>query len=231
MVRKHLERDGSWFHRFSLTVQRMSFYEELVMNRRGTISLAACTAVVLCGAVLATAAEPNLGQSQSAMHDSAGIIQNSTLVGATVLDSQNQKLGQIRSVLLDAQAGQATFVVIDAKTPHAGQAMLVVPYQALRVSFNPADNRQTVVLDLRPDQVGTAPQIQNNQWQMLQNAQFLEQARNFYQIRTYTAARPIDNPSVLSMPTANPEIPYVAIPPCGNYRSGWTQEMEEFSEE
>ncbi len=201
------------------------------MNVRWAVSLAAGTAVLLCGALLATAAEPNMGQNESAMQDSAGIIQNATLVGATVLDPQSQKLGQIKNVLLDAQTGQATFVVIDAKAPGAGQAMLVVPYRALRVSFNPSDNRQSVVLYLRPDQVGTAPQIHNNQWQMLQNAEFLAQARNFYQIRTYTAARPIDNPSGPSMPVPGSMIQYVVPQPCWNYDSGWTHELEEFSEE
>ena len=152
------------------------------------------------------------------MQGSAAIIQNSTLTGATVLDPQSRKLGQIKDVLLDAQTGQATFVVLDAEAPGSGHAMLVVPYQALRVSFNPADHRQSVVLGLRADQVRAAPQIQNNQWQMLQNPQFLQEARNFYQIRTYYAARPIDNPSPPSVPsvpsTPCPLIQYVVPQPC-----------------
>jgi len=104
------------------------------------------------------------------------------------------------------------------------------------VTFNAADNRQSVVLDLRPDQVAAAPQIQSNQWQMLQNTQFLEQARNFYQIRPYTAARPIEGPpsapSAVNMAVPVPMIQFVAPQPCwNNYGSGWTHEMEEFSQE
>ncbi len=179
------------------------------MNARWTVLLAACTAVFLCGALLATAAEPKSGQNQSAMQGSAGIIQTSTLIGTTVLDPQGQILGQIKDVLLDSQTGQATFVVLDAEAPNSVHAMLVVPYRALWVSFNPLDHRQSVVLDLRPDQLQAAPQIQNDQWQMLQNPQFLEQARTFYQITTYTVARPIENPSVPSLPA-----PAAAPVPC-----------------
>ena len=124
------------------------------MNARWTVSLAAGMAVLFCGSLLATAEQP-------ATQDSARIVQNSTLVGTAVLDPQGQQLGQIRNVLFDAQSGQATFVVIDAKASNAAQAMLVVPYPALRVTFNTVDNHQTVVLDLRADQVATAPQIQN----------------------------------------------------------------------
>jgi hypothetical protein len=206
------------------------------MMVRWMASLTAGTAVLFWGALLASAAEPNIGQNQPAIQGPAEILQNSTLVGVTVFNPQNQPLGQIRSVLLDTPTGQATFAVIDAKAPGAGNAMLVVPYQALRVSFDAAQNRQSVVLDLRPDQLGAAPQIRNNQWQMLQNAQFLQQARNFYQAKTYTAARPIDAPpSIPGTPVMPaPVIQFVAPQPCWNYGSsdpGWTHEMEEFSQE
>ena len=163
--------------------------------------MAASAAVLLGGALLAAAAEPNGGQNQSAMPGSAGIIQTSTLTGTTVLGPQSQKLGRIKDVLLDSQTGKATFVVLDAEVPGLGHAMLVVPYQALRVSINPSDNRQSVVLDLRPDRLHAAPQIQNNQWQVLQNPQFLEQARNFYQAGTSSAERTTDKPSTPCPPT------------------------------
>lgn len=200
------------------------------MNARGTVSLAAFTAVVFSGVMVAIAAGPNIGQDQSAVQGPpAGIIENLTLVGATVLNPQGEKLGQIKHVLLDAQAGQATFVVIGADASGSSRAILVVPYQALKVNFNAADNRQSVVLDRRPDQLRTAPRIQNNQWEMLRNPQFLEQARNFYQVKTYyTAARPIDSASPPSLPPS----PLVPCPvPQVNADSGWSQDLEDFYNE
>jgi hypothetical protein len=116
--------------------------------------------------------------------------------------------------------------------------MLVVPYQALRVNVNPSDNRLSVALDLRPDQLPAAPQIQSNRWQMLQNPRFLERARSFYQPRSYTAARPIDNSIAPSVPSAAsapcPPVPCVVFPPCvnsANFDPGWTEELDEFSME
>jgi sporulation protein YlmC with PRC-barrel domain len=208
------------------------------MNVRYAVFLAAMAAMLVWASLPAGAAEPNMSQNQAAIPGSAGILQNATLVGTPVLDTKNQRLGQIKNVVLDASTGRATFVVIEAKASAGGQAaMLVVPFQALRVSLNAAENRQSVVLDLRADQIGAAPQIQNNQWQLLQNAQFLQQARGFYQAQTYTAARPIDAPP--SMPAAPPAqmmaapmIQFVAPQPCWNRGDpGWTHEMEEFSQE
>ncbi len=196
------------------------------MKVHWTVSLAACAAVLLGGVLLANAA-PNAGQSQTAVQGSAGVVRISALMGATVVDPQGQKkVGQIKDVLLDPQTGQASFVVLDTEVPGSGHAMLVVPYQALRVSCNPADSRQSVVLDLRAERLRAAPQIQNGQWQVLQNPQFLEQARNFYRSGTYTAMRPIDTPpSLPAQPVPQPSVNYA------NPGHGLPQDLVDFYNE
>jgi hypothetical protein len=224
------------------------------MNARWTISLTAAMAVLLGGALLVAAAEPNIAPNQSAMQGPAGIIRISTLLNTTVVDPQGQKLGQIKDVVLDPQTGQATFVVLDAEVPGSSHAMLAVPYRALWVSVNPVDKRQSVVLNLRPDQLRSAPQIQDDQWQMLQNPQFLEQVRDFYHLKTfstagpnmtqpvapsvgspnmtYSAARPIENPNMPAPSLQSPPVEYTLPPPCaGTGDSGWTQELEDFYNE
>ena len=180
------------------------------MNARWMVSLAAATSVLLCGALAATAADSSNGQNQPAIQAPAGKVWVSNLIGTKVLYPHIQVLGQIKDILLDPQSGQATFAVLDAEIPGSGHAMLVVPYQALQVSFNPADNRQSVMLNVRSDRLGNAPQLQKNEWQLLQNPQFLQQVRDYYQAGTYTVARPIESP--------NPPAQYVA-PPCVNYRN------------
>jgi len=193
------------------------------MNIRSLVSLAAVSAVFLCSTLVASAAETFAGQNQPAMQAPTGALQISTLIGSTVLNVQGQqKVGQIKDVLLDPQTGQATFVILDAEIPGSGRAMLVVPYQALQVGQNSADNHQTVQLDLRPDRLQAAPQIRNNEVQMLRNPQFLQQARDFYQPRTYTAARPIDNADLPPM-----------LPPCplAGPDSGWSADLDGFYNE
>ena len=106
------------------------------MHAHWKVSLAACTLLLFYG-VLASAADMNDCQNPSVMEGPAGIIRTSTLVGTTVLDPQNQALGRIKDVLLDAQTGRASFVVLDAEATHASHAMLVVPYDALRVGSYP----------------------------------------------------------------------------------------------
>ena len=196
------------------------------MNARWTIFLAAFAAALSAERAVATAATPIIGPNQVAVQGSATIIQDSTLMGSTVVNPQGQKLGRIKDVLLDAQNGQATFVVLDADAGASGHAMLVVPFRALWVSVNPVDHRQTVVLDLRPDQFHAAPQIKNDQWQMLQSPQFLDQARDFYQVGTYTAARPIEEMSPPSLPPPCP-----VTQPYANSGDDLPPDLEEFYNE
>jgi hypothetical protein len=201
------------------------------MNRCWSIALAASVTAIFGSLVLAGAAEPNIGKNQPAVQDPSRVIQDLTLVGTTVLDSQGQKLGTIKHVVLDPPTGQATFVVLEAEIAGAGHAMLVVPYAALRVSFNASDNRQTVVLNRRPDQLHSAPQIKNNQWEMLRNSQFREQARNFYQVQAYYVARPIENPSSPSLPPTMPGVPAVTPMPQLRADSDSTEDLEGFYNE
>jgi len=170
------------------------------MNARWMLSTAAWMAALFCAAALATAGESAIGQIPPVTHGPEGVIQNMSLVGIAVSNPQGQSLGQIKHVLLNPESGQATFVILDAESSGSGHAMLVVPYQALRVSFDAKDNRVSVVLGLRPDQVRAAPRIVNDQWQLLQNPQFLYQARDFYHVRAaYYAGPPSDAANVPSM--------------------------------
>ena len=185
------------------------------MNTRWKVLLVAAVAALLVPAMRAAAAGPNESQQHPANQGPPTVIQTSTLIGATVVDSQGRnKVGQIKDVLLDPQSGQANFAVLDAEIPGAGHAMLVVPYRALTVSSNPTAPRPSVVLDLRPERLHTAPQIQNGRWQALQDPQFLEKARNFYQPMPYTAARPIGEPPSLPSAAVQGTMPptYILVP-------------------
>jgi hypothetical protein len=199
------------------------------MSMRGTILPAACAALWL-GVVLPVCANdhPNQPATQAAPR----VVQTSRLIGATVLAAKTQeKVGQITDVLLDPQGGEGTFVILDAEIPASGHAMLVVPYRALEIRVSAADQRQTVSLDLRPERLRDAPHVGSNASQAIQNPQFLEQARNFYQAKTYTAARPIETPPSLPPATVSSAMP----PPCPTTPpdpwAGWPQDLIDFYNE
>jgi sporulation protein YlmC with PRC-barrel domain len=182
------------------------------MRARRNLTIVACAAALSYGTLAAAAAQsipaiPGIpGQDPAAAQGSVGTMEFSRFMGTFVVNLQGEKLGVIKDLVLDSQTGQATFVIVDTQAPGAGRSMLVVPYEALRLGFNAADNRETAVLNLRAENIRVAPQIRDNQRQLLQNPFFMQQARDFYQVKTYTAARPITAPPVAAA------VP--ALPPC-----------------
>ncbi|MGO9110382.1 MAG: PRC-barrel domain-containing protein [Thermoguttaceae bacterium] len=131
------------------------------MNTRWTSSLAVFAAVLFCGASLATAAAPNIGQNRSPTQGSVGIVRVSTLMGTTVLDSHGQKLGRIKDVLLDSQTGQVTVMVLDAEVPGSGHP---TTYTAARPTDNasmpaPALPQSAVAAPSLPPCVVPSPRV------------------------------------------------------------------------
>jgi sporulation protein YlmC with PRC-barrel domain len=166
---------------------------------------------------VASAASKNAAGNRLPEMAAPAITQVSHLMGASVSNLQGKEVGRIKDILLDPKTGSASFAIVDAEIPCAGRGMLVVPYHALRVSA--VNNGRSVVLDLRSENMHVAPSIRDNDWRVLQNPQFLQEARNFYGPVTYTVGRPIENASLPPCPTTSePD-------------SGWPQDLIDFFNE
>ena len=193
------------------------------MNARWMLSRAAFAAVLLSASLPATAAESNMDRHQSPAHGSARVIENSALIGTTVLDSQGQAVGRIKDLLFDYQTGQAVFVVVAAESAPSGHPTFVVPYRALRLSFNPEDNRPRVTMDQRPSGLYSASQMEIDQGQVIGGLP--EPARNVYQFSSYPAV-PTDASSAPCPPA-----PCVEPPSRNSSYAGWPQSLIDFSSE
>jgi sporulation protein YlmC with PRC-barrel domain len=184
--------------------------------RTHCFSLVAAFVTAIFVANVATAAPPNAAENRAPEATAPQVTQVTHLIGATVSNLQGKELGRIKDILLDSKTGSASFAIIDEEIAGAGHGMLVVPYQALRVSAVTGANRHAVALDLRSENLHVAPSIHDNNLRVLQNPQFLEQARNFYGPAAYAVARPIENATLPPCPTA-------AEPD-----TGWTQDLIDF---
>ena len=187
------------------------------MNARWIYAVAAATAAFLPQGLWAAASGPIATQQHAPLQSSPSGVPVLNLVGATVSFPQPRKLGQIEDIVLDPQTGQAMLAVLDADIPGVGRTTLVVPYQALQVVFNPVDHRDSVVLNVRADRLPYAPRIENDQWTLLQNPQFLAQVRNFYSAQPYMVARPLEVPS--AEPAAIPNLCAPTVRQSDEFRS------------
>jgi sporulation protein YlmC with PRC-barrel domain len=105
-------------------------------------------------------AQPS-GQSGPASGASQGVqIQGSSLIGSTVRASDGKDLGKVHDVLVDAQEGRISSVVISmGGTLGMGGKQVTVPWNAVQVGRD----QQNVIVTLQEQVIPTAPRAQDHQ--------------------------------------------------------------------
>jgi sporulation protein YlmC with PRC-barrel domain len=120
-------------------------------------SLALAGALALVTPFPAIAQQP--GQLGPAAGPSQGVqIQGSSLIGSTVRASDGKDLGKVHDVMVDAQDGKISSVVISmGGTLGMGGKQVTVPWSAVRV----ARDQQNVIVTLQQEVIPTAPRAQD----------------------------------------------------------------------
>jgi len=100
------------------------------------------------------------------------------LVGANVMDTQNQKIGDINEIVVNPRSHQI-FAVIDL-----GDRNALVPLQALTISpARGALRNAEVTLNKTKQAVESGPTITNDQWNQLDNPAFAQRIYSHYNVR------------------------------------------------
>jgi sporulation protein YlmC with PRC-barrel domain len=120
----------------------------------------------------------------------ARVVRGSTLIGRTVWDSSNQRLGVIRDIALDPSNGQVVYFILAADVPNVGSQLVVVPYDAMRVDLQGPALQPNIVLLIQPTLLRGAPRIENGRWEVLDQPQFFGQVRQFFRGAERVATRP-----------------------------------------
>jgi sporulation protein YlmC with PRC-barrel domain len=143
----------------------------------------------------------NQAVQQGNQQKSANVLRASELIGREVLDSQNQKLGTVRDLVIGSQNGQISFVIMSRSTLDTllGKDLLAVPFDLFQARSDPKNVQKNILgLNVQPDQLRGAPQFSSNDWSIFGDQQFLSQIHQFYQGFERTASRPsgsMTNPS------------------------------------
>jgi hypothetical protein len=122
--------------------------------------------------------------------NSAQIIRGSQIVGLSIMDPQSQKLGVIKEILIDSQTGRVAYVLLASEGSDANAEWVVVPFEALQMSGNGANQQQYFILNIQAAQLRTAPHIRSEAWESVRDPRFMGQIQQFYRATERTARRP-----------------------------------------
>jgi sporulation protein YlmC with PRC-barrel domain len=139
------------------------------MRVKGWIALAAC--VLACGlsvsAMAAKQVESNNGQFFSARH----------LIGLSVYDSQNQKVGKVDNLVIDAHSGHVLYGIL-----HTGLVgkYIPIPCNAARMEKKANETEFSFVLNKTKDELNGAPTVDRGHWPDFTDRRFQETIAQFF---------------------------------------------------
>lgn len=105
-----------------------------------------------------------------------------TLIGDNVYNRQDEKLGDIKEIMLDMAHGRIAYAVLSYGGVFTlGEKLFAVPWSALTLD---TENKR-FILNVSKDQVKDAPGFDKDHWPDMANTGWVQSINTFYGTRDY----------------------------------------------
>jgi sporulation protein YlmC with PRC-barrel domain len=117
-----------------------------------------------------------------------------TLIGDSVVNGNDQDLGDIKEIMLDMHSGQVAYAVLSfGGFLGLGEKLFAVPWQALHLDTI----NKRFVLNIEKDRLKTAPGFNPDAWPDMSDVTWAKQIHNFYGTDMTRAGGPTMGPGVM----------------------------------
>ena len=100
-----------------------------------------------------------------------------TLIGDSVVNGQDESLGDIKEIMLDMRTGKIAYAVMSSGgVLTIGEKLFAVPWEAL--TLDTANKRFT--LDIEKERIDNAPGFDTDHWPDMANQQWSSQIHSYY---------------------------------------------------
>jgi sporulation protein YlmC with PRC-barrel domain len=114
----------------------------------------------------AVQAQPQAGPPSGATSAQSDLFRGSRIIGTSVRDRNDRKIGQIRDLILDSRRGEVAYAVVNfGGVLGVGAKYHAVPWQALERS----DNGRYFVLGVDQKTIADAPAFDRGRWPDMSN--------------------------------------------------------------
>jgi sporulation protein YlmC with PRC-barrel domain len=120
------------------------------------------------------------------------VLSSSTLTGTTVKNLGDEKIGEIRDLMIDVQSGNVAYAVLSfGGFLGLGDKLFAIPLEAF--NFNQHHVDAHVVLDINKEKLENAPGFDKDDWPEHPQTEFMEQIYSHYGYEPYwtKANRPL----------------------------------------
>ena len=123
----------------------------------------------------------------------------SKIIGATVRDRQERKIGEIKDLLLDSRRGEIAYAVVNfGGVMGVGSKYHPIPWRAL----SPSDDGRSYVLQADRETIGMAPGFDRGNWPDLSDERWSADVERYWDRRVGAGAAGVNR-----LPSAAPPLP------------------------
>lgn len=106
------------------------------------------------------------------------ILSSTTIEGTNVRNLADEKLGEIKDIMLDADSGRIVYAVLSVSEGFLGldNKYFAIPWQALRFDTG----REIALLDISKDRLKDSPGFDKDNWPSAPQREFVDEVHTFY---------------------------------------------------
>jgi sporulation protein YlmC with PRC-barrel domain len=110
------------------------------------------------------------------------VMEADTLEGNDVVNAQGEKLGDIKSIMIDVPSGRVAYAVLSSGGfLGIGEKLFAIPWNALTLD---ADNK-CFILNIDKERLKNAPGFDKDHWPSMADQRWATEVHSYYQRRPY----------------------------------------------
>ena len=109
------------------------------------------------------------------------ILSSSSITGTNVYNARNEKLGDIKDLMIDTQKASVSYAVLSVSDGLFSNKYFAVPFEAMR--FDTAS--ENIILDVSEDWLDNAPGFDKDNWPNSADEKFTNEMHTYYKTEPY----------------------------------------------
>ena len=114
------------------------------------------------------------------------VLSSSSITGTNVYNARNEKLGDIKDIMIDTQKASISYAVLSVSDGLFSSKYFAVPFEAMR--FNTAGDEK-IILDVSEDWLDNAPGFDKDNWPNSADEKFVNDMHTYYKTEPYHSRR------------------------------------------
>ena len=108
------------------------------------------------------------------------VLSASTINGTTVKNTADEKLGEIKDIMLDTDTGRVAYVVLSVDTGflNLGSKYFAIPWQA--IAFDTVHEQVILKVDVNKEKLENSPGFDKDNWPAAPQTEFINKVHTYY---------------------------------------------------